>query len=300
MVAVHRALGAPLLFVIDHDDVTVWQVRSVDPPRALEKIKLADLTALFARNQASWHPDAIHRAKSVGSAGGSYQLDFVDLGLLPAIEGEIHLKLDRLLVETLDLVRKAPGKNRLDPRTLFRVVFRLLAAKVLQDRRHPYADGWNPEDLASVLTGIETYYTLEAIDGPANSALPAMFDAAWRHLRAGISFSNISSDDLAFVYENTLVTPETRKLFGTHSTPRQVAEYVVQRLELHNHKPEDIRIYEPFAGAGVFLVSALRHLRDLLPVEWSDQQRRGRPLRLRSGDAIADPCRLSQSQWLAR
>jgi hypothetical protein len=32
----HRALGAPLLFVIDHDDVTVWQVRSVDPPRALE------------------------------------------------------------------------------------------------------------------------------------------------------------------------------------------------------------------------------------------------------------------------
>ncbi|CUS46511.1 hypothetical protein MGWOODY_Smn426 [hydrothermal vent metagenome] len=284
----HRALGAPLLFVIDHDDVTVWQVRSVDPPRALERIKLADLTALFARNQASWHPDAIHRAKSVGSAGGSYQLDFVDLGLLPAIEGEIHLKLDHLLVETLDLARKAPGGDRLDPRTLFRVVFRLLAAKVLQDRRHPYADGWNPEDLTSVLTGIETYYTLGAIDGSANSALPAMFDAAWRHLRAGISFSNISSDDLAFVYENTLVTPETRKLFGTHSTPRQVAEYVVQRLELHNHKPEDIRIYEPFAGAGVFLVSALRHLRDLLPVEWSDQQRHDFLIKHISGDEV-DP-----------
>ena len=288
LVNAHRALGAPLLFVIDHDDVTVWQVRSVDPPRALEKIKLADLTALFSRNQASWHPDAIHRAKSVGSAGGSYQLDFVDLGLLPAIEGEIHLKLDRLLVETLDLARKAPGGDRLDPRTLFRVVFRLLAAKVLQDRRHPYADGWNPEDLASVLTGIETYYTLGAIDGSANSALPAMFDAAWRHLRAGISFSNISSDDLAFVYENTLVTPETRKLFGTHSTPRQVAEYVVQRLELHNHKPEDIRIYEPFAGAGVFLVSALRHLRDLLPVEWSDQQRHNFLIKHISGDEV-DP-----------
>ena len=284
----HRALGAPLLFVIENDEVTVWQVRSVAPPRAIEKIKLADLTALFARNQVNWHPDAIHRAKSVGTAGGSYQLDFVDLGLLPAIEGEIHLKLDRLLVETLDLVRKAPGGDRLDPRTLFRVVFRLLAAKVLQDRRHPYADGWNPEDLVSVLTGIETYYTLGAIGGSANTALPAMFNAAWRHLRAGISFSNISSDDLAFVYENTLVTPETRKLFGTHSTPRQVAEYVVQRLELHNHKPEDIRIYEPFAGAGVFLVSALRHLRDLLPVEWSDQQRHDFLIGHISGDEV-DP-----------
>jgi len=104
-----RALGAPLLFVIDRGDVTVWQVRNVDPPRALEKIKLADLTALFARNQANWHPYAIHRAKPVGTAGGSYQLDFVDLGLLPAIEGEIHIKLDRLLVETLDLARRAPA-----------------------------------------------------------------------------------------------------------------------------------------------------------------------------------------------
>lgn len=227
-------------------------------------------------------------APSRSAPPGSYQLDFVDSGLLPAIEGEIHIKLDRLLVETLDLARKAPGGDRLDPRTLFRVVFRLLAAKVLQDRRHPYADDWNSEDLASVLTGIETYYTLGAIDGSASAALPAMFDAAWRHLRAGISFSNISSDDLAFVYENTLVTPETRKLFGTHSTPRQVAEYVVQRLELHRHKPEDIRIYEPFAGAGVFLVSALRHLRDLLPVEWSDQQRHDFLIKHLSGDEV-DP-----------
>jgi len=284
----HRALGAPLLFVIEQDEVTVWQVRSDAPPRALERVRLADITKLFARNHAKWHPDAIHRAKSIGASGTGYQLDFVDLGLLPAIEGEIHVKLDRLLVETLDLARKALGGDRLDARTLFRVVFRLLAAKVLQDRRHPYADDWDEDDLGAVLDGIESYYALEPIKAQASAALPQIFDAAWRHLRAGISFSNISSDDLAFVYENTLVTPETRKLFGTHSTPRQIAEYVVQRLELHSHKPEDLRIYEPFAGAGVFLVSALRHLRDLLPVEWSDQQRHDFLIGHISGDEV-DP-----------
>jgi hypothetical protein len=32
-------------------------------------------------------------------------------------------------------------------------------------------------------------------------------------------------------------------------------------------------VYEPFAGAGVFLVSALRHLREGLPQEWTDRQR---------------------------
>ncbi len=284
----HRALGAPLLFVIEQDDVTVWQVRSDVPPRAIEKVRLAQVADLFARNHANWHPDAIHRAKSIGASETAYQLDFVDLGLLPAIEGEIHVKLDRLLVESLELARKAPSGDRLSVRTLFRVLFRLLAAKVLHDRRHPYADGWNADDLSSVLAGIKNYYALAPIEANASVALPPIFDAAWRHLRAGISFSNISSDDLAFVYENTLVTPETRKLFGTHSTPRQVAEYVVQRLELHRHRPEDIKIYEPFAGAGVFLVSALRHLRDLLPVEWTDQQQHDFLINHISGDEV-DP-----------
>jgi hypothetical protein len=288
LVQEHRALGAPLLFVIELEDVTVWQVRSHGPPRSLEKVKLHDLKALFERNRKDWHPDAIHRAKAVGIAGGPYQLDFVDAGLLPAIEGEVHLKLDRLLVETLDVARRGLPKAPVDARTLFRVVFRLLAAKVLQDRGHPYADGWNPDDLASVLGAIEAYYNLGQITGRPDATLAGRFEAAWRHLRDGISFSNISADDLAFVYENTLVTPETRKLFGTHSTPRQVAEYVVQRLELHRYDAGELRIYEPFAGAGVFLVSALRHLRDLLSVDWTDQQRHDFLIDHISGDEI-DP-----------
>lgn len=288
LVKEHRALGAPLLFVINQDSVTVWEVRSKVPPRAIETVELGGIEDLFKRHRATWHPDAIHRAKSVGTSEDGYQLDFVDLGLMPAIEGEIHVKLGRLLVETLDLSRKASEGGDLDVRTLFRVVFRLLAAKVLEDRQHPYAAAWNPEDLSSVLAGIETYYSLGHIEGRWANKLPTVFNNAWRHLRAGISFSNISSDDLAFVYENTLITPETRKVFGTHSTPRQVAEYVVRKLELHNYNPEDLRIYEPFAGAGVFLVSALRHLRDLLPVEWSDQQRHDFLIKRISGDEV-DP-----------
>ena len=104
---------------------------------------------------------------------------------------------------------------------MFRVVFRLLAAKVLQDRRHPDAKCWNADDLTSILGGIESYYSLSSVElGDQRNVLPA-FSAAWECLRGGINFANISSDDLAFVYENTLVTPEARKYFGTHSTPRQ-------------------------------------------------------------------------------
>ena len=247
-----------------------------------------ELPALFERNCDIWHPDAIHRAKSVGAVEKGYQLDFVDLGLLPAIEGEIHSKLDRLLVETLAAATAAQGKRSLDVRLSFRVVFRLLAAKVLQDRGHPYARKWDPADLPSILDGIESYYSLAAVPETNRRAVTRAFMFAWEHLRQGISFSNISADDLAFVYENTLVTPEARKLFGTHSTPRQIAEYVVGRLELHRHLPESLKIYEPFTGAGAFLVSALRHLRDLLPIDWTDQKRHSFLVRHLAGDEI-DP-----------
>lgn len=67
LVNAHRSLGAPLLFVVEGGDVTVWQVRSTDPPRIIEQTTVADLPALFERNREVWRPDAIHRAKSVGA-----------------------------------------------------------------------------------------------------------------------------------------------------------------------------------------------------------------------------------------
>lgn len=269
----HRSLGAPLLFVVSAELVSVWQVRAGGAPRRLDQVALSEVPALFDRHRAEWQPEVIHRAKSIGSIDRAFQLDFVDIGLLPAVEGEIHVKLDQLLVDTMQAAERTPGERPTDPRQLFRIVFRLLAAKVLQDRGHGYAANWSPTDLTSVLRAIESYYSLPPVLVGKTDAQLAPYAVAWTTLKQGISFSNISSDDLAFVYENTFVTPETRKQLGTHSTPRQLAEYAVARLELHRFPPEKLSIYEPFAGAGVFLVSALRHLRDLLPSEWSDLKR---------------------------
>ena len=94
-----RALGAPLLFVIEGEELGVWQVRSSEPPNLIERARVDDLTALFSRNKEQWSPDAIHRAKAAAPDRGAVQLDFIDAGLLIAIEGELHGKLDTLLVE---------------------------------------------------------------------------------------------------------------------------------------------------------------------------------------------------------
>ena len=151
LVRAHRALGAPLLFVIEPDQLSLWQVRGDSPRCVHEELSVHDIPALFERYRASWQPDAIHRAKSIGAVDQAYQLDFVDFGLLTAVEGEIHPKLDRLLAETLSAASSAQSDTPLDTRLLFRVVFRLLAAKVLQDRRHSYADLWNADDLTTIL-----------------------------------------------------------------------------------------------------------------------------------------------------
>ena len=286
LVDTHRALGAPLLFVIDYERLSLWQVRGAAPRLLHEHMRLDQIPALFEANRRDWNPEAIHRAKSIGAVDQSYQLDFVDVGLLPAVEGQIHARLDRLLVDMFKAAASAHADKPLEPRLLFRVVFRLLAAKVLRDRSHPRARLWNTEDLAHILHDIESYYSLSTILPTPNEAiLPALF-AAWESLCGGINFSNISSDDLAFVYENTLVSPDTRHQFGTHSTPRQISEYAVARLGLHRQPLDELRIYEPFAGAGVFLVSALRRLRDLLPTDWSDSKRHDFLVKHLSGDEI--------------
>ncbi len=271
LVSEHRALGAPLMFVIEGDFVSVWQVTG-HRPRLLSKTTLDELPKLFADRKEDWKPDAIHRAKAIGKVETDYQLDFVDVGLVSAIEGEIHAKLDRLLRDALASSREVPGS--LDDRGLFKGVFRLLAAKILMDRAHPTASEWDNNDVASVIDRIGAYYHLPTRNELApNRASRLALQAAWDTLRAGLNVANISADDLAFVYENTLVTDQARRDFGTHSTPAHVAEYIVNRLKLWEYGTRPQTVFEPFTGAGVFLVSALRHMRDGLPHDWNDEAR---------------------------
>ena len=214
----HRALGAPILLAISQRDVGVWRVGAQGAPKLLERVSLDALPELFRRNAERWRPQAVHRAKLLGQGQAGYQLDFVDLGLIPAIEREVEEKLDRLLARVIaELLKDLNGEREEEA---FRTTFRLLAAKILLDRERPEALAWAGAPVGKVLAGIEAYYNLDPLSGPRTAGLPReSAAAAWNLLREAISFRNISSDSLAFVYENTLVSAYTRKRFGTHSTP---------------------------------------------------------------------------------
>jgi hypothetical protein len=69
-----RALGAPLVFVVEGDDVVVWQVRSGSGPLQFARAHVDELGALFSTYRDAWSPLSIQRAKSIGQFNPHYQL----------------------------------------------------------------------------------------------------------------------------------------------------------------------------------------------------------------------------------
>src|SRR5205085_10138608 len=117
-----------------------------------------------------------------------------------------------------------------DGRRLFRLIFRLLAAKLLDDRRHGNQD-WTAGSPNDIVTRVEQFY-LPDEGGPVPAALSdaEAVAVAWRTISQGFHLQNVSLDSLAWIWENTLVTPEARRVLGIHGTPAEVAEYIVRKL----------------------------------------------------------------------
>lgn len=272
-VAGTASLGAPIILCMENSKVSVWSMNSDHTPSLIESLSDAEIAEYLLSKKEIWSPESIHRAKATGQELRPTQLDFIDVGLLPALEGQIHQKLDELLARTVGSGVQVLDTAHPQLHLLYQGVFRLLAAKVLIDRDHNVAQGWDADDISSVLRGIENYYSLQTLITSANGTHLGVLEKIWTDFRAAISFANISSEDLAYVYENTFVTSETRAELGTHSTPRALAEYAVSLLPLCDVDPKNLTIYEPFAGAAVFLVAAVRRLREMLPDDWSDSER---------------------------
>ncbi len=268
----YRSLGAPQILEIRNDQVLRWKMTSKGTPLLLEEVATADVPNLFAQHKDEWSPLRILRAKSAGPL--ATQLDFLDLGLLPLLEYEVRAKLDRLLRDTVALAietfrQGAPFTAEHYP-PLFRLIFRLIASKVLADRRHP--GNWLMDDPRLIVRAVENFYFTDTAPEPALDNYQTQL-AIWQRIKSAFHFQNLSVDSLAYVYENTLVTPETRKLFGIHSTPPSIAEYIVRRLPFDVLETSDRRVFEPFSGHSVFLVAAMQRLRELLPPDMSPQQR---------------------------
>jgi hypothetical protein len=281
-----RALGAPQLLEIDETEVRRWKVTSDGEPEILQRIPSDELLRTIREHRAEWGPEPILRARSVAFDTSPVQLDFFDVGLLPVIEAAVHTKLDRVLREALATSKAVYAEQHieeLDYSQLFRLIFRLLAAKLLSDRGHPGT--WLYDNPAQVVASVERFYFREG-DAEPVLADPATQRAAWAKIRSSFHLQNISVEALAYVYENTFVDKEIRRLYGTHSTPREVAEYLARRLPFESLPVDRRRVFEPFAGHAALLIAALGRLRSFLPPRISTTERHSYLVQMLAGMEI--------------
>lgn len=267
-----RDLGAPVLFVVQ-GELLQWWAQGTAAPRCLGTLSEAQLRPFFEEHRTKLAPEALYRAKTRGRFESDYQLDFVDVGLMPLVEAEAGRKLS-------DLVERAVAEARavLSPRDpdaeidkwSLEKIFWLLAAKILQDKRVQGFETLQLTAIDEVLDRVARHYG--AVDRPfalRSRRVRRALETAARVFQPCASLALVTPESLASVYESCLVLKETRRALGIHSTPSFLARYVVWRLAewIEEIPAEQRHAYDPTCGQGSFLVAAMRVLRDLLPNE---------------------------------
>ncbi len=285
-IQVYRALGAPQILSL-HPQAHIirrWKIPAQGNPIPIGTIEPSELYTTIQAHRDEWSPERVLRAKSIGFASDPIQLDFFDIGLLPTLEELVHSKLGSLLEKVIasseSVYKEYHHDKDLDYRALFRLIFRLIAAKVLGDRQYP--GNWLSSNTQEVIRAVEAFYFQGMPTEPVlNNRI--VQDEAWRSIRTAFSFQNLSVEALAYVYETTLVSPETRKEYGTHATASQVAEYIVNSLPFEELAIDERHVFEPFCGHAPFLTAALGRLRALLSPDMNTRQRHNYFIQMLSG-----------------
>ncbi|HEY3937915.1 MAG TPA: N-6 DNA methylase [Bryobacteraceae bacterium] len=279
-----KPLGAPVVFVCYEDSLQWWK-QGTQGAEQLQTVQSKDVEAFFHENRSRFSPDAIYRAKTWGRFQTVYQLSFVDLGLMPIVEEQVGTGLSGLIERSVAAIKHRLGWAEISSEQgqwLLQSVFWLLSAKVLRDKQVPSFSDLDLLDVDDVFMRVGKHYGTSPVLSGSKRKLEALVDAA-ESIHQFSSLALTTTEALAYVYENTLISKQTRSALGTHSTPSFLVDFIVGNLvEWVREIPvNDRSAFEPACGHAAFLVSAMRLLTDLLPPDKATPSRRGSYLRSR-------------------
>lgn len=266
-IAGFRALGAPIVLACYRDTLQWWR-QSADRPQLVESLSSGKIDSFFKQHRAEFAPDAVYRAKTWGRFDREYQLTFVDVGLMPLVERETGEALGRLIerkVSSLATAMKWRNVSTEQGKWLLQSVFWLVGAKILADKRVATFAGLDLTNVEAAFTQVADHYGTESTVRIANRRQREALHACAEDIARFSDLSHVSTESLAYVYENTLISKKTRRDLGTHSTPPCLVDYVVGKLAdwIGEIAPDRRHVFEPACGHAAFLVSAMRLLREL-------------------------------------
>ncbi len=266
-----RTVGAPLVFLGTDRRWDVWS-QSLSGPSLVWSADRGPIDAFFKAHRASLDPRAIFRAKTQGRLDVGQQLSFVDAGLLELVESEAgqHLcqLVERMILTTrekLDMPDFAYLKEA-DAQWLVKSNFWLLTARLLHDKQVPGFKTLDLDNLDNVFERVAKHYGA-TMGHELNQRRRKALAKAAMELDRQSSLQLVSTETLAKVYENVLITKETRKALGTHSTPSWLVDHMIHRMApwIEEQPASRRRVYEPACGHAPFLVGMLRHYCSMKP-----------------------------------
>lgn len=283
-VASCRTLGAPLIFLYFPNQWQIWQ-QSTAKPKLLRQIPHEGIPSFFRKQKKELSPESIYRAKTWARLDTSYQLDFVDVGLMPLVVEEAGRKLTELIERVILDTRSRLHWDEISQQQgqwLLQSHFWLLAAKILKDKNVPAFVSLDLENVRDTFDRVADHYRstgpIEA--GPEFQA--ALRDSAQEISRCG-HLGLVGSDALAYLYEHALITKEIRAALGTYSTPTYLVDYIIGKLRpwIEDIPINQRQVFEPACGHAAFLLAAMQMLIDLLPEPLPAPSKRHQYLRTR-------------------
>ena len=268
LVTSYRGLGAPVLFTCCREELQWWSF-TTQRPTLEDKVSADKVANFFDAHCKEFAPESIYRAKTLGRLDHQYQLPFVHLGLMPLFEHEMGDHLSKLIRGMCDALHSELGKPDIDEelgRWLFQSVFRLLAAKILTDKKVSEFSDLNLDDVSETLRKVHNHYNAEQALEKITQRQERGLKAAAKLLKNFGSLRHLTIESLAYVYENALITKDIRKALGIHATPSYLVDYIVWQLfDWIRDIPQKERIVlELTCGHAPFLVSAARLLREMI------------------------------------
>jgi type I restriction-modification system DNA methylase subunit len=282
-----RNIGAPLTFLCHQGHLLWWSQTDRTPYQIGEPIPVNRLEGFFHEHAEDFAPRTIYRAKTLGRFEKTYERSFVDLGLMPLIEKEAGQTIERLLLDCVAEAREArhwPKEVDLKQgQWLVKSVFWLLGAKMLHDKD---VEGFIRLDFGSVdevFARVAKHYGESAEGLVASQSERRALETVAKRIARSADLRLATTEALAYVYENTLISDEVRAEFGTHSTPSYLVDYIVGRLApwIEQLDKDKRSVFEPACGPGAFLIAAIRLLTSLLPSHMAEPAARKKYLRER-------------------
>lgn len=276
----YQLLGCPVLLVYDDSSLQFWKNSGIEVTLH-EHIKSQNISSFFSKYKKEFSPGSIYRAKTI-SRVKEYQLSFDDIGIsclmgiIEEKEGKYLSELTERIIKSLKINCGGIKENEEFGKWLFQAGFWLIGAKILKDKG---VEGFKTLKISAVgdlVNKVQGHYNAaQKLDISNTVQRNALEKVAKEIIEPISSFAHLTTESLAYVYENTLTSKDTRKVLGTHATPSWLVNYIVwEMIDWIEAIPQEDRIIlEPACGHAPFLTAGAKLLSSPLIYRGKEEDR---------------------------